>query len=72
MKFKQFFSKFKPDVTDNAWTQLHDQPVVQILSEELAFLISKCKIASNKNPVMIHSDQLGKVQPILSPLLEVH
>jgi hypothetical protein len=71
LEFKEYLSTYEPGCKDEGWLQLRKCTAVDIFVKELAYVNLTCKISKNKEPIMTHSDQIEKIEPILGPLIQM-
>ena len=71
MEFKEYLGEFRPFFKDEGWENLKGKSVMEILVGQLIYLNTSCRISKNKEPVMVHSDMIQKMKPLMGPLLSV-
>ena len=71
MDFKVFFGTFIPKFSDEGWRSLEGKTIMRVLVSQLSYLIGSSRLSKNKDPVLIHTDQLEKTKPLLDPLIDV-
>ena len=71
MDFKVYLSEHVPETNDEGWTELVDLSVTEVMVKQLNYLSSTSKISKNKEPCMMHTDQIDKMHAIMLPLINV-
>ncbi len=70
-EFKTYLSTFSPVFKDEGWQLLQGKTVMEVLVKEFVYLQGACRISKNKDPEMVHTDFIEKMNPLLTPLLNV-
>lgn len=73
MQFKEFVGTFTPRQSKDTieWGKLGKSTMMSIFVKKFMYLTDSCRLTKNKDPEPVHSDQLQKMQPLMSPLIDV-
>ena len=69
MEFKVYLSEYIPQVEDKEWNA-EGLTVTEIFANQLHFILNSSRLPENRNEKMIHSDQYGRVQPVILSLIQ--
>jgi hypothetical protein len=71
MDFKVFLSELKPEISDQGWEEMANLSVSDVFVRQLNYLCNINKISKNKDPTMTHTDQVDKMQALMTPLINL-
>jgi hypothetical protein len=71
IEFKVFLGECIPETSDEGWSELENNSVTEVFMKQLIYLMTNSRISKNKEPHMVHTDQIDKMHAIMGPLINL-
>jgi hypothetical protein len=71
MEFKVFLGECIPETSDVGWRELENNSVTEVFVKQLIYLTTNSRISKNKEPYMVHTDQIDKMHAVMGPLINL-